>query len=184
MTSRPEIETSLEEARAIRSGVTLLLRKIRVDTTSDQVKFGQKDISPEQIAKSKLSDPIKEFFAAVCATPNEIHSAPGMRLLGSDRSSTIWLGMISNSGDVFGLRVTGTTREVFRGGKQVEVVVMPDRRPTDPANEHRAKLDKLGIGDAYQDLVEHIESTGTFNVAEELFAFAQSVTQSPTPAAA
>lgn len=162
------------------SNVFSLAPKDLVRTSSDKY-FGEIEIKPEELATSSLSEPIKEFFAAICAIADPegkmawAHPQPTVRLLNTGRSGSIWLGMISNSEGVFGIKVTGTTLDVFYGNR-VEVAIMPDQRPTDLADEHMTKLNGFGIGEAYQNLVKYVESVGAAQVAEQLFVFAKSIT--------
>lgn len=156
-----------------------------ISTSSDK-RFSKIEIKQRQLAESSLSEPIKEFFAAVCAIEDPeskmgwVNSTPTVRLLNTGRSGSIWLGMISAPHGVFGLMITGTTLDVFYSNR-VEVTIMPDQRPTDLADEHMTKLNGFGIGEAYQNLVRYVESAGAAQVAKELFAFAESVTQPPAP---
>ncbi|GEM_PF-3806161 len=153
-------------------------------TTSSDGHFGEIGIKPEELAASRLSQPIKDFFVAVCAIPDPkgemkwAHPQPTVRLLNTGRSGSIWLGMISQSHGVFGLMVEGRTATVFHG-KRVNATIMASSQSTESANKHRARLNRFGIGEEYRDLVKYVKSAGAVQVAKELFAFAESVTQPP-----
>lgn len=177
MGTEGEQRASLAQARRLKvqcRGVVTRIRQ-RQGRPSGEVRMEELLLTRKAIQYARsLEPPITNYFEALYSlTDDDIEwrsSSPSLRLLVTDTSSVVWLGMEAHRVGPLGLMVTSFTASIFRGERILTEILPVDLNRVDSALA--AKLDP-----SHHKLRKYVGAIGPVFVAKKLVGFSQARTR-------